>query len=33
METIIISLVGSFFLMAAECIDAIVNIGPSGGSA
>jgi hypothetical protein len=33
METIIISLAGSFFLMAGECIDIIAKSGPSGGSA
>jgi len=33
METIIISLAGSFLLMAAECVDVIVNSGLSGGSA
>jgi hypothetical protein len=33
METIIISLAGSFFLMAAECIDIIAKSGPSGGRA
>jgi hypothetical protein len=33
METIIISLAGSFLLMAAECIDIIAKTGPSDGGA
>jgi hypothetical protein len=33
METIIVSLAGSFFLMAAEGIDIIVRSASNGGSA
>jgi len=33
METIIVSLAGSFFLMTAECIDIIAKSGPRAGSA
>jgi hypothetical protein len=32
MEAIIISLTGSFFLIAAECIDIIAKTAPSDGS-